>query len=273
MGSFCAWRPRDICRSGSTRWRTRTLTGRAGHDTHGQRVASSTNIRCGRPYARCATTCRRCSRATCGAQCATCRTTQSRTRKTRLALSTTRHSGGSRSFRTRFGGPDGPAMMLRSDGFKPPNLATAAPRPACQPATRRAARCEADDSGSFRVAGMALAIKQARDAHGMVEAAWPQLVAKCVALCSTCARCRFISVSVVLKACDWYHSCPYTFDTPGRYAGKGGVFVSGPAGDATDQPPGLVNSSRVLATARSQWRVVQRSLSSSAPAALQMLHT
>ena len=40
------------------------------------------------------------------------------------------------------------------------------------------------------------------------SATWSVAAAECLALCSACARCTHISLSLQYRDCSWYHKCP-----------------------------------------------------------------
>ena len=63
---------------------------------------------------------------------------------------------------------------------------------------------------------------------------WPAAVQQCLARCDACGRCRFVSLSLHLRDCSWYHSCRLNQVQPGP---RGHRLLSGHAGQSHAKEP------------------------------------
>ena len=62
--------------------------------------------------------------------------------------------------------------------------------------------CEIGDQGNLRL------WKVGPDAAKWKVAGWPAAANACLALCSKCARCKYVSLSLQFQDCSWYNKCP-----------------------------------------------------------------
>ena len=62
--------------------------------------------------------------------------------------------------------------------------------------------CEIGDQGNLGL------WKVGPSAANWKTAGWPAAASACLALCSRCTRCRFVSLSLQFQDCSWYNKCP-----------------------------------------------------------------